>query len=172
MQSAIQFVRYPLPNWLPNLSKFLSLITTQVLCTVNSSLPEHCLSQEQSKLSFGFIFNGFWWAIIGAFIRIFYLDENHRNTSQTLIYALSLICHLLCNFGNLLIIRTGLMFWGARWQSGNTLISHLWGRSSVPGTASSGKAGSCLPLVSSLQYRTLTNCMYWFSLPFQLPIVI
>ena len=32
--------------------------------------------------------------------------------------------------------------------------------------ASSGKAGSCLPLVSSLQYRTLTNCMYWFPLPF------
>ena len=26
---------------------------------------------------------------------------------------------------------------------------------SVPGTASSGKAGSCLPLVGSLQYRTL-----------------
>ena len=29
-----------------------------------------------------------------------------------------------------------------------------------------------LPLVGSLQYRTLTNCMYWFPLPFQLPIVI
>ena len=43
---------------------------------------------------------------------------------------------------------------------------------SVPGTASSGKAGSCLPLVGSLQYRTLTNCMYWFPLPFQLPVVI
>ena len=43
---------------------------------------------------------------------------------------------------------------------------------SVPGTASSGKAGSCLPLVGSLQYRTFTNCMYWFPLPFQLPIVI
>ena len=41
-----------------------------------------------------------------------------------------------------------------------------------PGTASSGKAGSCLPLVGSLQYRTLTNCMYWFPLPFQLPVVI
>ena len=35
-----------------------------------------------------------------------------------------------------------------------------------------GKAGSCLPLVGSLQYRTLTNCMYWFPLPFQLPVVI
>ena len=43
---------------------------------------------------------------------------------------------------------------------------------SVPSTASSGKAGSCLPLVGSLQYRTLTNCMYWFPLPFQLPVVI
>ena len=35
-----------------------------------------------------------------------------------------------------------------------------------------GKAGSCLPLVSSLQYRTLMNCMYLFPLPFQLPVVI
>ena len=43
---------------------------------------------------------------------------------------------------------------------------------SVPGTASSGKAGSCLPLVGSLQYRTLMNSMYWFPLPFQLPVVI
>ena len=38
--------------------------------------------------------------------------------------------------------------------------------------ASCGKADSCLPLVGSLQYRTLTNCIYWFPLPFQLPIVI
>ena len=53
-----------------------------------------------------------------------------------------------------------------------TLASHLWGRGSIPSMASSGKAGSCLPLVSSLQYRTLTNCMYWFPLPFQLPVVI
>ena len=61
---------------------------------------------------------------------------------------------------------------GPRWQSGNTLASHLWGRGVFPSTASSGKAGSCLPLVGSLQYRTLTNCMYWFPLPFQLPVVI
>ena len=39
---------------------------------------------------------------------------------------------------------------GPRWQSGNTLASHLWGRGSVPGTASSGKAGSCLPWVGFL----------------------
>ena len=29
-----------------------------------------------------------------------------------------------------------------------------------PGMASCGKAGSCFPLVGSLQYRTITNCMY------------
>ena len=46
---------------------------------------------------------------------------------------------------------------GPRWQKGNTLSSHL--RGSVHGSTSSGKAGSCLPLVSSLQYRTLTNCL-------------
>ena len=45
---------------------------------------------------------------------------------------------------------------GPRWQSGNTPASHLWDRGSVPGPTSSGKAGSCLPLVGSLQYRTLT----------------
>ena len=38
--------------------------------------------------------------------------------------------------------------------------------------ALSGKAGSCLSLVGSLQYRTLMNCMYWFPLPFQLPVMI
>ena len=61
---------------------------------------------------------------------------------------------------------------GPRWQSGNTLASHLCGRGLIPVMAVSGKAGSCLPLVGSLQYRTLANCMYWFPLPFQLPIVI
>ena len=62
--------------------------------------------------------------------------------------------------------------WGPRWQSGNTLASHLCGRGSIPAMAVSGKAGSCLPLVGSLQYRTLANYMYWFPLPLQLPVVI
>ena len=61
---------------------------------------------------------------------------------------------------------------GPRWQSGNTLASHLCGQGSIPVMAVSGKAGSCLPLVGSLQYRTLANYMYWFPLPFQLPVVI
>ena len=40
-----------------------------------------------------------------------------------------------------------LFIWeGPLWQSGNTLASHLWGRGSVPSTASIGKASSCLPL--------------------------
>ena len=61
---------------------------------------------------------------------------------------------------------------GPRWQSGNTLASHLCDRGSIPVMAISGKAGSCLPLVGSLQYRTLANYMYWFPLPFQLTVVI
>ena len=48
----------------------------------------------------------------------------------------------------------------------------LCGRGSIPVMAVSGKAGSCLPLVGSLQYTTLPNSMYWFPLPFQLPVVI
>ena len=66
----------------------------------------------------------------------------------------------------------GYHFEGPWWQSGNTLASHLSDWGSVPGPTSSGKASSCLPLVGSLQYRTLTNCMYWFPLPSQLPVVI
>ena len=61
---------------------------------------------------------------------------------------------------------------GPQWQSGNTLASHLCGRGSIPVMVVSGKAGSCLPLVGSLQYRTLANYMYWFPLPVQLPVVI
>ena len=34
-----------------------------------------------------------------------------------------------------------------------------------------GKVGS-LTLVGSLQYRTLTNCMYWIRLPIKLSVVI
>ena len=57
------------------------------------------------------------------------------------------------------------------WCSGNMLASYLWGWQFEPETLC-GKIGSCLLLVDSLQYRTLTNCMYWFPLPIQLPIVI
>ena len=70
------------------------------------------------------------------------------------------------------LIRFQSVLWGPRWQSGNTLASHLCSRGSIPVMAVSGKAGSCLPLVGSLQYRTLANYMYWFPLPFQLPVVI
>ena len=53
---------------------------------------------------------------------------------------------------------------GPRWCCGNTLDSHLWGRWFKPRTLR-GKVGSCLPVVGSLQCRTLTNCVYWFPLP-------
>ena len=46
----------------------------------------------------------------------------------------------------------------------NTLASHLWGRW-LKSLTLCGKVGSCLPMVGSLQYKTLTNCMYWFDLP-------
>ena len=35
-----------------------------------------------------------------------------------------------------------------------------------------GKVGSYFPMVCNLQYRTLTNCMYWFPLPTKLPMMI
>ena len=58
---------------------------------------------------------------------------------------------------------------GPQWLSGNTLTSYLGVQSSNPDLISSGKAGSCLLLVSTLEYRTLTNCMYRFPLPVKLP---
>ena len=59
----------------------------------------------------------------------------------------------------------------ARWHSGNTLAPHLWGQRFKPQTLC-GKVGSCLPMVCSLQYWTLTNCMYWFPLPAKLLVMI
>ena len=35
-----------------------------------------------------------------------------------------------------------------------------------------GKVGSCLLMVGSLQYRTLTICTYWSFLPTKLPVMI
>ena len=42
-------------------------------------------------------------------------------------------------------------------------------RRSNPGLTSCGKAGDFLPSVSSLEYRTLTKCMYWFLFPSNYP---
>ena len=83
-------------------------------------------------------------------------------------FKVTLNCHVLKSYVEFTLFfhRVGAMV------AGNTLASHLSGWGLVPGMASSGKAGSSLLLVGSLQYRTLTNCMYWFTLPFQLPVVI
>ena len=61
--------------------------------------------------------------------------------------------------------------WGPQWPSGNTLASQLWVQWFKTRTLCR-KDGSFLPKVSSLQYRTLTNWMYWFPLPIELPITI
>ena len=45
-------------------------------------------------------------------------------------------------------------------------------RTSFTSSTTTVGAGSCLPLVGSLQCTTLANYMYWFPLPFQLPVVI
>ena len=46
----------------------------------------------------------------------------------------------------------------------DTLSSHLWGMWFKPWTLCN-RVDSCLLMVSSLLYRTLTNCVYWFPLP-------
>ena len=54
-----------------------------------------------------------------------------------------------------------------------TLASHLWGRGSVPGTASSGKAGKLLVVGRQFTVQNPDmNCMYWFPPPTKLPVVI
>ena len=60
---------------------------------------------------------------------------------------------------------------GPQLHCGNTLASHLWGRRFKSWTLCE-KVGSCLPMLGSLQYRTLTNCMCWCPVSTKLPIVI
>ena len=51
----------------------------------------------------------------------------------------------------------------------------LWPPTSEVGTSNPepyGEDGGFLPVVGSLQYSTLTNCMYWFPLLIKLPCVI
>ena len=67
------------------------------------------------------------------------------------------------------------MYWYDRKESWGVTLSPPTSEAGVrfPARPQVGKLVSCLPLVGSLQYRTLTNCMYWFlPLPFQLPVVI
>ena len=100
---------------------------------------------------------------------------NHRNITlqvRHILGRLNVIADKLSHHNQVIQTEWSLHQEGPRWQSGNTLASHLCSRGSIPIMAVSGKAGSCLPLVGSLQYRTLANYMYWFPLPFQLPVVI
>ena len=60
---------------------------------------------------------------------------------------------------------------GPQWCSGNTIASHLCGQWFKPWTPW-GKVGSCLLMVSSLQYRTFTNCMYWCKLWEYTPFIL
>ena len=113
-----------------------------IACGVYRKLVNFCMASPWQKAWVEYLF-----------ISLIYGSECH------LPYVGSKYLHYRCNRG-------------PRWQSGNTLASHLCGRGSIPVMAVSGKAGSCLPLVGSLEYRTLANYMYWFPLPFQLPFVI
>ena len=87
---------------------------------------------------------------------------NYINTSTVCIYKSPKIF-------NLFLLSLRLHYFGG--DHGGR-VATLSSPTSDVGPVPSGKAGSCLPLVGSLQYKTLTNCMYWFALPFQLPIVI
>ena len=55
----------------------------------------------------------------------------------------------------------------AQWQSGNTLVSHLWGRGSVPGPTSSGKAGTYVvacswsAVYSTEPWQTVCTGLLW-----------
>ena len=71
----------------------------------------------------------------------------------------------------IIVIRLKCKLQGPWWCSGNTLTSHLWGLRFKPWTLC-GKVSGCLPMVGNLQYRTLTNCRYWFPLLIKLHIVI
>ena len=70
-----------------------------------------------------------------------------RKKLKACVFTKAYLPYIYCIFPTLTVVWTSL-FWGH----------------------SARVAGSCLPLVGSLQYRPLTNCMYWFPLPFQLPL--
>ena len=53
---------------------------------------------------------------------------------------------------------------GPWWHIDNTVTSAV----GCSNPSSYGKVGSCLLMVRSLPYRTLTNCMYWYPLPIKL----
>ena len=58
---------------------------------------------------------------------------------------------------------------------GGEALTHSPPTSEVEGSNAGpcvGKVDSCLPMVGSLQRRTLTNCMYWFPLPTELFVMI
>ena len=56
------------------------------------------------------------------------------------------------------------------WGNSGTVVAYC-GQQFITGTLC-GKDGSFLPMVGSLHYRTLMNCMYWFPVPIKLPVDI
>ena len=79
--------------------------------------------------------------------------------STNLDYFLSLLKGALLQISDNVGNFTCIYSWEPQWCSGNTLISHLGGQRLKPWTLCE-KVGSFLPMVGSLQYRTLTNCTY------------
>ena len=71
---------------------------------------------------------------------------------------------------NLMLTSTSLLL--RCYHIGNTLFSNILSYSLNSGPALTGTAVSCLPLVSDLQYRALSNCTYLLLLPFSLPVIM
>ena len=145
---------------------YVTVNTVQVLWAEETSWSKFCTVNCQPSVSnyqLSHIRSRVWTADVRGGRRVCY----HSATLASFISSRDNYYSTTCTHVNLKRKMSG-----PRWQSGNTLASHLCGRGSIPVMAVSGKAGSCLPLVGSLQYRTLANYMYWFPLPFQLPVVI
>ena len=105
-------------------------------------------------------------------IHVHKLDNPYQSAYKACLSIARLVCHLRYHRSFHASQLPQYLVW-SRWLCLKDCARGPWFPwGSVPSPTSSGKAGSCLLLVSSLQYRTLTNCMYWFPLPFQLPIMI
>ena len=133
---------------------------TRVLAKIDSSIEARVTVCSPTMYGCTVLFSGHHSVLCTGIQILILLITNATNCDSVLVSTISVHSQRHRSLWNepihLLYIHYTIFWGGPRWPSGNTLASHLWGRSSIPGMASSVKAGSCLPLVGSLQYRTLT----------------
>ena len=73
---------------------------------------------------------------------------------------------------NFCFIQSNLFYFNYNLDHGGVVVTHSPLRAGIQTLNLMCERCSFLPMFGSLQYRTLTNCMYRFPLPIKLPVVI